>query len=117
MIMKIIKVLWIGVSIFVLAVTLYAYDDKPLSDIWVFLTWLMLILSFPTGLVVSAVHYALGAGFSITIQTSYLSLALEWAAYFVLGYLQWFKLVPYFIDKLRRLKTQRRVNGEDQAIR
>jgi hypothetical protein len=108
MVMKIIKVLWTGVSIFVLAVTLYAYDGKPLSDIWVFLTWLMLILSFPAGLVVSAVHYALGAGFSITVQTSYLSLALEWVAYFVLGYLQWFKLLPYLIGKLRGLKAQRR---------
>ena len=117
MIMKIIKALWIGATLFVLFVTLYSYDGKPLSDIWIFLTWLMLILSFPAGLVVSAVHYVLGAGFSITVETSYLSLALEWAAYFVLGYLQWFKLLPYLVDKLRGLKTQRRTGTEDRAIR
>jgi hypothetical protein len=63
------------------------------------------------------VHYALGAGFSITIETSYLSLALEWAAYFVLGYLQWFNLLPYLVDKLRSLKTQRRAGAEDRAIK
>lgn len=101
MIMKIIKALWIGATFFVLFVTLYAYDGKSFSDIWVFLTWLMLILSCPAGLFVSAVHYALGVGFSITLKTSYLSLTLEWAAYFVLGYLQWFKLVPYLSVKLR----------------
>lgn len=103
MIMKVIKVFWIGGALLVLFATLYAYDGKPFSDIWIFLTWLMLALSFPAGLLVSAVHYALGAGFSMAIQTSYLSLALEWAAYFTLGYLQWFRLVPYLFVKLRDL--------------
>jgi hypothetical protein len=97
--MKAAKVLWIGISLFVLIVTLYAFDDKPYSDIWIFLTWLMLILSFPAGLIVSLVHWALGMGLSITIKTTYFSLALEWAAYFILGYLQWFKLVPWLINK------------------
>jgi hypothetical protein len=67
----------------------------------------MLILSFPAGLVISAVHYALSVGFALTIRTSYLSLALEWAAYFVLGYLQWFKLAPHLFVKLRHLIKQR----------
>ena len=107
MVMKIIKALWIGATVFVLFVTLYAYDDKPFSDIWIFLTWFMLILSFPAGLVVSAVHYALAAGFLITIKTSYLSLALEWSAYFILGYFQWFKLVPDLIVKLRTLRKKK----------
>lgn len=107
MIMIIIKALWIGATVLVLAFTLYAFDGKSNSDIWIFLTWLMLILSFPVALVVSLVHMVLGVVFSITIKTSYLSLALEWAGYFVLGYLQWFKLVPHFLSKLRALKTQR----------
>lgn len=105
MVMNIIKVLWIGAALFVLFVTLYSYDSKPFSDVWVFLTWLMLTLSFPVGLVVSAMHYIFGVGFEITIKTSYVSLVLEWAAYFGLGYLQWFKLVPYIIGRLRRLKS------------
>ncbi len=107
MAIKIIKALWIGASLFVLLVTLYSYDGKPFSDIWIFLTWLMLILTFPAGLMVSAVHYALGVGFTIVIETSSLSLAFEWAAYFVLGYLQWFKLLPYLIGKLRGLHEKR----------
>jgi len=98
MIMKVLKALWIGATVFVLAVTLYAFDGKPNSDIWIFLTWLMLILSFPAGLVGSLVYSVLGVNFS------YLSLALMWAGYFVLGYLQWFKLVPYLIAKLRTVR-------------
>ena len=107
MCMKILKALWIGTTVSVLAVTLYSFDGKPNSDIWIFLTWLMLTLSFPAALVVSLVHMVLGAGFSITIKTSYLSLALEWAGYFVLGYLQWFKLMPYLITKLRALRKKK----------
>jgi len=108
MIMKIIKALWIGAAVFVLFVTLYGFDGKPYSDFWILSTWLMLILSFPAGLVVSLVHMALGTGFSITVKTSYLSLVLEWVVYFVLGYLQWFKLLPYLISKLRGLSPLRK---------
>lgn len=108
--MKIIKALWVGAALFVLFVTLYAYDEKPFSDIWIFLTWIMLILSFPAGLMVSAAHYALSVGFAITIKTSYLSLTLEWIAYFVLGCLQWFKLAPYLFVKLRDLIKKRKVS-------
>lgn len=96
---NIVKVLWVGGSLFVLFVTLFFYDGKPLSDIWIFLTRLMVILSFPAGLAVSIMHYALGAVFSITVETSYLSLALEWFMYFVLGYIQWFVLLPWLWRK------------------
>lgn len=96
---NILKALWVGVSLFVLAVTISSYDGKPFSDIWIFLTWLMLILSFPTGMAVSAAHYVLGTVFSITVETSYFSLALEWLVYFVLGYVQWFMLLPWLWRK------------------
>jgi len=117
MIMRIIKVLWIAATLFVLFVTLSGYHSAHDNGIWDVLTWLMLILSFPAGLVVSLVLWALEVWFSIISRTSYFSLVVGWTAYFVLGYLQWFKLVPFLIDKLRRLKAQRRVSGEDQAIR
>ena len=105
MLAKIVKALWVGVSLFVLVVTVVSYDDKSFSDIWIFLTWLMLILSFPAGLAVSAAHYALGAVFSTTVETSYLSLALEWLVYFVLGYVQWFVLLPWLWRKWKARRT------------
>lgn len=101
MIMKIGKVLWVVATLCVLFVTLYAFDGDPNSDIWIFLTWLMLIFSFPAGLLASLLYSVLGVNFS------YLSLALMWGGYFIIGYLQWFKLVPYLVGKLRALKTQR----------
>jgi hypothetical protein len=104
--MKIIRVLWIGTTVSVLALSLYAFDDKPNSDIGVFFAWCMLAVSFPVGLLVPLVHVALYDGLSITIKTSYLSLALDWAGFFVLGYLQWFKLLPYLIAKIHGLRRK-----------
>jgi len=98
------KAAWIGIAIVALLVTLYGFDGKTNSEIWIVLTWSMLVLSFPASLIVSLAHLALGAGFSITIKTSYLSLAMEWAAYFILGYWQWFVLLSWL---WRKWKTRR----------
>ncbi|MFY9316652.1 MAG: hypothetical protein WAO95_13985 [Burkholderiales bacterium] len=107
MFFKVGKGIWIVLALVVLLVTLYGFDGKTNSDIWIFLTWSMLILSFPASLIVSLMHMVLGVGFSITIKTSYVSLAIEWAAYFVLGYWQWFVLLPWLWGKWKT----RRVAG------
>ncbi|MBI3045570.1 MAG: hypothetical protein HYY78_22415 [Betaproteobacteria bacterium] len=104
--MKIIKALWIGATVFVLAITLYAFDGKPNSDIEIFFAWCMLALSFPGGLLVPLVHVALYDGLSITVETSYFSLVLNWGGFFFLGYIQWFKLLPYLIAKLRGFRKK-----------
>lgn len=99
-----IKFIWVVIALLVLSISLYAYDGKSYSDIWIFLTWSMLILSFPAGLLVSMTHFLLGQFFSLTVMTSYVSLTLEWAVYFSLGYLQWFILLPYLFKKIRNAK-------------
>ena len=92
MFVKVIKVLWLIAAFAVLFVTLYAFDGKPNSDVSVFLIWM---ISFPASLAVSLAHMLIGTYFSVTIETSYISLALEWSAYFALGYIQWFVFLPY----------------------
>jgi hypothetical protein len=106
MIVKIIKALWIGAAVFVLFITLYGFDGKPNSDIETLLGWYMLALSFPSGLLVSLVFVVLYDGLSITVETSYLEVVLVWIGFFALGYLQWFKLLPYLIAKLRGLRKK-----------
>jgi hypothetical protein len=103
---EIVKMSWIGIAVVALLVTLYGFDGKTNSDIWIVLTWSMLVLSFPASLIVSLAHMALDAGLSITIKTSYLSLAIEWVAYFVLGYLQWFVLLPWLWRKWKGRRTR-----------
>ena len=105
MAMRLIKTLWIGSTIFIFVITLYAFDGKPNTDIGIFFAWSMIFLSFPSSLLVSLIHVALYKGLSVSIETSYLSFALDWIGFFILGYLQWFKFVPYLVGKLRGLKT------------
>jgi len=40
------KAAWIGIAIVALLVTLYGFDGKTNSEIWIVLTWSMLVLSF-----------------------------------------------------------------------
>ena len=106
MFLTIAKAVWIAIALVVFFVTVVYFDGKKYSDIWVFLTWSMLILSFPASVLVSLVHKVLGVGLSMTITTSYTSLVIEWAAYFVLGYLQWFVLFPLLWRKWKRRRSQ-----------
>ncbi len=99
MIMKIIKALWIGATVLVIAITLYAFDGTSDSDIGIFFAWCMLALAFPGGLLIPLVHVVLYDGLSIMVMTSYLSFVLDWAGFFVLGYLQWFMLLPWLWRK------------------
>lgn len=99
---------WIGIAVVALLVTLYGFDGKTSSDIWIVLTWSMLVLSFPASLVVSLARMVL----PIAIETSYVSLAIEWAAYFVLGYWQWFVLLPWL---WRKWKTRRMASSGGAA--
>lgn len=108
MLWKVAKTVWVGLTVFVLSVTMYFYDGTPHSDIAVFLAWAMLILSFPSSLVFAFLDAvtveALREFFSISIQVSYPSLLLYWFGHFVLGYLQWFHVVPFLWKKWRRGK-------------
>lgn len=103
MITRILKSLWIGLSLIVLFVTLYAFDGKPNSDIGNFLAGSMLCLSFPASYIFSLLYtgilIVLDKYFSIIMTTSYISLIADWLAFFILGYVQWFKLVPFIIKK------------------
>lgn len=99
MILNFLKTLWLSLAVLVILVTLYFYDGKEYSDIWIVLTWCMIILSFPSGLIISLIHSFIGAIFQLSIQTTVFSLLLEWAAYCLLGYYQWFVLLPSLWSK------------------
>lgn len=101
MIMKIVKIVWIGIALFVLFVTLYGFDGKPNSDIGVFFAWAILFLSFPMGLILPLIYVVLYDLLSISTSTTYLSIMIDWTVVFMVGYFQWFKLLPFLIEKWR----------------
>lgn len=114
---RIAKGLWIVGTIFVLLITLYAYDGKPNSDIEVLLVWSMTFLSFPSGLLFAGLFSiaadSLNRLFGAVAYTSYGSLVLSWAGFFIFGYLQWFKLVPWLVEKIQTRENRSKGPGTD----
>lgn len=109
MLFKFAKAIWITLGVIVLFVTLYRFDGKPNSDIGVFLAWSMLALAFPSSLLVAGaftgISIAAESFFSTVIPTSYWWIAITWLCFFVVGYLQWFVLLPWLWHKWRAQRT------------
>lgn len=113
-----VMLIWVLLSLAALGTTLYLFDGRPDSDVDTLLVYSMLLLSFPSGLLVvlgySALSFGLYSVFSIVVENSYVSLSLSWLAFFTLGYIQWFKLLPYFLERSRmgvKREEEKRVEG------
>jgi hypothetical protein len=108
---RIIKALWIGVAVLILAVSLGAYDRTPNSAAEEVLAWGMLALSVPAGLLYSAAFAAVASllysNSQIVLSSSYLSISISWIALFALGYSQWFVLAPWGFRKIRARRQGR----------
>lgn len=105
MALRYVKFGWIIAGVMVLLTTIYFFDGEQNSDIDVFLIWLMLALSFPGGIVCALIFsgfaYVLYQATAMTVPTTYLSILLFWAVFFVVGYWQWFVLVPRLVKRFK----------------
>jgi len=106
MVFRFVKFGWIIATVIVIFVTIYLFDGGQNSDIDVFLIWSMLVLSFPgsivCALIFSGVAYVLYQAAAITVPTTYFSIILLWAVFFLMGYWQWFVLGPRLVKMLRK---------------
>ncbi len=107
---KLLKIAWFILCILVVMVTFYFGDTVNGRDIDVFLIWSMMILSFPSSWIIillySGITYLLYSLFSVSLTAYsdymfYGYLFLIWITFFVVGYLQWFKFLPWMIEKFR----------------
>ena len=111
-VMIVMKYVWITLSLMTLFMTLNAYDvkDRVTSDVEIFLAYLMLILSFPIGLLCALVASLFArytyAVWEWTLPLSYFSLILTWLIFFLPALWQWLVFFPSLINKFR----------EDQVI-
>lgn len=120
MFVQVTRLIWVGLCAFVLVFTLY-YFGKPedRGDIDLFFYWSMMMLSFPAGAVGGGlffgVVFVLAKVFpwppSDNYYISVLTWILLWFAFFIPGYIQWFKLVPYVFAKLRKRGSGVRHHG------
>ena len=92
------KLAWVLIAFAALVASLILFDGRPNSDADILLGYAMLALSFPMGMLMAATLSVLArmlveaGGYVFT--TSYLALIVEWLVFFIVGYLQWFVLVP-----------------------
>src|SRR6186997_3233778 len=102
---RIVKWAWIALALLLLLFTTVLFDGTPNSDAEIVLGYGLLVLTFPSGFLLSIAEGFVGrAAFNLmglVATTSYLSLGATWLMYTVLGYLQWFVFVPWVIRKLR----------------
>jgi len=104
--------LWWGCSLGALSLVLWIFDGSPNSDAGDVLAILLLVLTFPCGLVLAAAVGLIGRccatipGMIMTV--SYSSIVLSWTAFVGLGYWQWFKAVPWLVRRIRTQVRRRR---------
>ena len=89
-------------------VLLFAWEQQHIHDMPEAFAWLMIILAFPFGLpVATVVGIATSESskfFGITYNPFW-DLVPFWIALTVMGYLQWFALVPFLWGRLRALSA------------
>jgi hypothetical protein len=101
--LRMIGFLWVFISFFFLCVSVDAYMEVGDAAILDILSWLMLVFAFPLGLI-SLFGYEFGCSYFNCDAYGVWAILFVWLAYFVIGCVQWFWLVPYvFVGRLGRV--------------
>jgi hypothetical protein len=105
---KVLTVTWLLACAAVLLIAVYAYEPNRNSDIGPLFLWLMILLTFPSGLLVASsgamLVMALGVDTELSISSTVYHLSL-WSAFVVVGYLQWFRALPWLWRKIRESRS------------
>jgi len=104
----ILLVAWLAACVVTLAITAYASLPEPAaSDIGLFFLGCMIVLTFPSGLLVLGIVallvelQAFTGPFLDFLRPSIVGLALVWVGMVVIGYYQWFVVVPWVAKRIR----------------
>jgi len=100
-----------------ISVLVFAYLKKDVRDTDQAFAYLMLMLTIPSGFalgtVLSGVYYLLYTYASITVPGGFIHNAFTWVLFVIVGYLQWFKLVPWAAASVRREKSHNKSLNQD----
>ena len=106
-----VKILWVLCCVVVLVWWYYAFGLKTglsamlKAESQIYLIIWMVILTFPVGLIwvylMALVLYGLET-LGVNQEALSSDVLILWAGFVILGYLQWFKLVPFLIGKWRK---------------
>lgn len=96
--------MWLAAASGLLA---FAYVQRDIHDMPVAFLWLMIFLTFPLGVIGSVAVGAVSATIFSSLGFGYqpfLEMAAYWCVLVVLGYVQWFILVPAVVRRLRHAR-------------
>lgn len=108
---KIVKAGWITLSVIIIVFALSLVNPKlprASEEIGMVIAYPMAILSFPSCFVITYLYYGISyllnnlwpsGSINLGIINSYFSGFILWLGFFIAGYLQWFKLLPFIIEK------------------
>jgi ABC-type multidrug transport system permease subunit len=100
---NIVRITWVALCVVLLGISMYHYDLPENKDNAIALTWFMLALSFPSGIVwlfaLAPINFLILDRFSVT--NGYLNFFVIWVGFFASSYVQWFVLLPKLRKKLR----------------
>lgn len=115
--LKIAKIGWVFLSIAVIIFALLVgnpRNPKAHEEVGMIIGYSMCILSFPTcfllayiysGVLYVIEYLGLLSLFSSGTLSFYLTNIVFWLGFFTVGYLQWFKLIPFLIEKWQNKKS------------
>ncbi len=101
-----IKVIWLSLSILILYFTLHRLSElnsmRNVSELISIMSYGMILISFPTGVVFIIVQFFLYLALDIVyINTTnkYLTAIVVWFIFLLAGYIQWFYLMNKIVKK------------------
>lgn len=113
------QIVWIGFGLLVLGflfLLVYLSGGKSGKDVGIVLFYGMFIYTFPVSIIVSlffaGIAYILDEIYPMmNYSNNYLAVFFLWAIFFSAGYLQWFKLLPFLIEKWQARKERKEEKG------
>jgi len=107
---QVVKIGWMCLSLYVVMLVMYiagsGHIDAQMGAEIVF-AYSMLIMSFPVGFLAPFGVTALDQLLNIGTLGVYTSIVVVWLLYTILGYLQWFKIVPWVIEWIMTQKSKK----------
>lgn len=98
------KTVWVSLNVMIL-IWFFVLTFQTRWEEQILLFYAMNALSFPSGLLAYRIlAWLLYLLFPITSLNDYVDVSIMWAGVFAAGYLQWFKLLPWLVRKLRAMR-------------
>lgn len=107
---QVVKMGWMCLSLYVVMLVMYIAGSDHINaqmEAEIVFAYSMLIMSFPVGFLAPFGVTALDQLLNIGTLGVYTSIVFVWLLYSILGYLQWFKFVPWIMEVLMTKKKHK----------